>query len=120
MFARETPNDNQRQSPVSVGNSGAEAPDLEADDLAQALQDADPAFYTRCVTATRDELHQLVEELPDDQLPGAADDLRRRTTPRPPRTQEPFAWIGMIKHGPSDASSPEAIDKALAEGFGRR
>ena len=60
------------------------------------------------MTAIRDELHQLVDELPDDQLPGAANDLRRRTKPHPPRTQEPFAWIGMITNGPTDGSTPEA------------
>lgn len=72
------------------------------------------------MTAIRDEVHQLVDELPDDQLTAVAQDLRRRTQPRPAPTQEPFSWIGMIKDGPADASSPEAIDRALAEGFGRR
>jgi len=46
-------------------------------------------------------------------------DVKRRATPRPPRTTEPFEWFGMIKDGPRNASSPEAIDAVLAQGFGR-
>jgi hypothetical protein len=99
-------------------------PDPEAEDIAEARCARRCrrawATYTQVVTAIRDELHQLIDELPDDQLPGAADDLRRRTKPRPPHSPEPLAWIGMIKDGPTDASSPEAIDKALGDGFGRR
>jgi hypothetical protein len=71
------------------------------------------------MSANRDELHDLIDGLPDDQVAAVLADVKRRTTPRPPRTTEPFAWFGMIKDGPTDASSPEAIDAALAQGFGR-
>lgn len=45
-------------------------------------------------------------------------DVKRRTTPGPPRTTEPFEWFGMIKDGPRDASPPEVIEAVLAQGFG--
>lgn len=67
----------------------------------------------------RSELYELIEKLPDDQVPAATEDLRRRTHPRPARSTEPFAWFGMITDAPSDASSPERIDEMLAKGFGR-
>lgn len=71
------------------------------------------------MTASRDELHHLIDELPDDQVPAVAEELRRRTLPRPPRTQEPFAWVGMgvAKNGRTD--NAQRVDEILAEGFGR-
>lgn len=71
------------------------------------------------MSANRDELHDLIDGLPDDQVAAVLADVRRRAAPRRPRTTEPFEWFGMIKDGPSNASSPEAIDAALAHGFGR-
>jgi hypothetical protein len=72
------------------------------------------------MTADRSELHELIDELPDDQVALVADDLRRRL-PRP-RADRPWPpeWFGMITDGPSDASSPERIDQVLSQGFGRR
>lgn len=71
------------------------------------------------MSTSRDELHDLIDGLPDDQVAAVLADVKRRTAPRPPRTTEPFEWFGMIKDGPRDASSPAAIDAALAQGFGR-
>lgn len=71
------------------------------------------------MTAGREELHDLIDGLPDDQVAAVLADVKRRTAPRPPRTTEPFAWFGMIKDSPSDASSAEAIEAVLAQGFGR-
>lgn len=69
----------------------------------------------------RSELHELLDALPDDQVPFAAADLRRRAKAHPADRPEPaFAWIGMIEDGPEDASSPERIAQELARGFGRR
>lgn len=69
----------------------------------------------------RNELHELLDALPDDQLPFAAADLRRRATAHSTDRSGPaFAWIGMIDDGPVDASSPERIEQELARGFGRR
>ncbi|WP_028849117.1 hypothetical protein [Thermocrispum municipale] len=71
------------------------------------------------MSTSRDELHDLIDDLPDDQVAAVLADVKRRATPRPPRTTEPFEWFGMIKDGPRNASSPEAIDAVLAQGFGR-
>lgn len=71
------------------------------------------------MSVSREELHDLIDGLPDDQVAALLADAKRRARPAPPRKTQPFAWIGMIKDGPTDASSPEAIDALLAEGFGR-
>ncbi len=71
------------------------------------------------MSTSRDELRILIDGLPDDQVAALLADAKRRATPRPARTTEPFAWIGMITDGPTDASTPEAIDAVLARGFGR-
>lgn len=71
------------------------------------------------MSASRDELHDLIDGLPDDQVTAVLADVKRRTAPPPPRSTQPFAWIGMIQDGPTNASSREAIDAVLAQGFGR-
>lgn len=69
----------------------------------------------------RSELHELLDALPDDQVPFAAAELRKRAKAHSPNRPEPaFAWIGMIEDGPQDASAPERIEQELARGFGRR
>ncbi len=71
------------------------------------------------MSASRGELHDLIDGLPDDQVAALLADAKRCATPRTVRTTQQFAWIGMIKDGPADASTPEAIDAVLAQGFGR-
>lgn len=71
------------------------------------------------MSASRDELHLLIDGLPDDQVAALLADAKKRAAPRAARTTKPFAWIGMIKDGPTDASTPEATDAVLAQGFGR-
>ena len=71
------------------------------------------------MTASRDELHHLIDELPDDQVSVVAEELRRRTQPRPTPAQKPFAWIAMgpSKHpGTNDA---RRVDEILAGELGR-
>ncbi len=70
------------------------------------------------MTANRDELHHLIDELSDDQVPAVVEELRRRTRPRPVPSAKPFAWVGagVTKDGATDVS--ENVDKYLA-GFGR-
>ena len=70
------------------------------------------------MTADRSELHELIDALPDEQVPLAAEDLRRRTKARAERTTEPFAWIGagVTKDGSTKVSAN--LDKHLS-GFGR-
>jgi hypothetical protein len=71
------------------------------------------------MTASRDELHHLIDELPDDQVPAVAEELRRRTKPRPAPSDKAFAWVGMgvAKNGRTD--NARRVDEILAEGFGR-
>lgn len=71
------------------------------------------------MSTSREELHDLIDGLPDDQVAVVLADVKRRAAPRQRRTTEPPAWFGMIENGPTDASSPEAIDAVLAQGFGR-
>lgn len=72
------------------------------------------------MSADRNELHELVERLPDDQLTSAAADLRGRLThTRASRTTRPFAWIGVgvTTGGQTDVSAD--TDSYLAAGFGQ-
>lgn len=63
-----------------------------------------------------EELHRLVEELPEEQVPGALADLRargRRAGPRP----WPPAWFGAVRGASPDVSG--RVDEILREGMGR-
>jgi hypothetical protein len=65
----------------------------------------------------REELHRLVEELPEEQVPGALAGLRacdRRVGPRPWLP----GWFGAARGASPDAS--ERLDEILREGSGRR
>lgn len=69
------------------------------------------------MSVDRRELHELIDSLPDDQVPSAVEDLRRRAHPRPEPHQRAFAWIGkgVAKDGVTDLSTnPEHLN-----GFGR-
>lgn len=73
-------------------------------------------MYREGMTAARDELHRLVERLPEDQVSAALIQVRRlagaaESPPWPP------AWFGTITAGRADVS--ERVDELLAEGFGR-
>lgn len=68
------------------------------------------------VTAARDELHRLVAQLAEDQVPAALIEVQRltgtaETPPWPP------LWFGAITAGRPDTA--EHVDVPLAEGFGR-
>lgn len=68
----------------------------------------------------RGDLHCLVDELPDDQITLAAEELRRRMRSRPARSAERPSWMAMgpSKHaGTDDARRTEGI---LAEVIDRR
>lgn len=65
----------------------------------------------------REELHRLVEELPEEQVPGALAGLRargRRAGPRP----WPTGWFEAARGASPDAS--ERVAEILREGSGRR
>lgn len=69
------------------------------------------------MTASRDELIHLIEGMPDDQVDALLADARRLASARPKGTWPP-KFVGMIKDGPKDGSSPAYIDATLSRGFG--
>lgn len=69
------------------------------------------------MSASRDELHHLIDGLPDDQVAAVLADVKRRTAQRPPRTTEPFAWFGMVTDPDVPEDLSENLDKYM-EGFG--
>lgn len=100
-----------RRSPAahtcdSAGSPAPEAPGLSADS---------PRIDT--VTANRDELIHLIEGLPDDQVEAVLADVRQRVAEKPKGTWPP-KFVGMIKDGPANGSSPEYVDAVLSRGFG--
>lgn len=70
------------------------------------------------MTIDRHELHELVDELPEDQVALAIADVRRRL----PRAEKERPWppaffgIGESKDGRTD--NARRVDEILAEGFG--
>lgn len=69
------------------------------------------------MTEKRDELINLIEGMADDQVDALLADARR-LSPSKPKSTWPPKFVGMIKDGPEDGSSPEYIDSVLAAGFG--
>jgi len=69
------------------------------------------------MTANRDELHHLVDELPDDQVDSVLADLRHCARPHRVPSERALAWIGAIKDGPADLS--ERVDDYLIATFER-
>jgi hypothetical protein len=68
------------------------------------------------MSATREELHHLVDELDEDKVPGAAALLRELAERRDkPRSRPP--WVGMLHAGPDFAERSEDI---LRSELGRR
>ncbi len=69
-----------------------------------------------CMSAQRDELLRLVEDLPEDQVPQALADIRRRVRPAKDRPWPP-PFFG-IAPGTGERIADRA-DRLLSEGFGR-
>ncbi len=71
------------------------------------------------MSESRDELHHLIDSLPEEQVEQVLTDVRRRTKPRPAPSDKAFAWIAMgpAKNGRTD--NAQRVDELLAEGFGR-
>lgn len=69
------------------------------------------------MTENRDELHHLIDSLPEEQVESVLADVRRRTTPRRVPSDKAFAWIGAghAKGGITDLST----NPKYLEGFGR-
>lgn len=70
------------------------------------------------MTATRDELHYLIDQLPDEQVDGVLAELRRLATPAS-RGPKAFAWIAAGAANNSRTDNADRVDELLAEGFGR-
>ncbi len=71
------------------------------------------------MTANRDELIQLIEGLPDDQVEAVLADVRRLATKKPVGEWPPkFFGIGESQDGRTD--NARRVHEILAEGFGAR
>lgn len=68
------------------------------------------------MTAARDELRRLVEQLPDEQIPAALAEVQRLAASAE-TAQWPPPWFGAVTSKRSDTS--ERVDELLADGFGR-
>ena len=68
------------------------------------------------MTAARDELRRLVEELPEDKVAAALVEVQRLTHRGVAATWPP-AWFGSITSERADTS--ERVDEALSDNFGR-
>jgi hypothetical protein len=60
------------------------------------------------MTATRDELHHLVDQLDDETVPGAAE-LLRELAARHARPRRRPSWFGALSAGPDFAERSEEI-----------
>lgn len=69
------------------------------------------------MSANRDELIRLIEGMPDDQVEVLLADAKRLAGTKPTGTWPP-KFVGMIKDGPANGSSPEYIDTVMSRGFG--
>lgn len=70
------------------------------------------------VSTPRDELRELVEHLPDEQVPAVLSELRARLAPAAAGRSWPPAWFGIAEGSAPDVS--ERVEEILAEGLGRR
>jgi hypothetical protein len=67
----------------------------------------------------RDELHDLIDALPDDEVEQVLADVRRRARPRVVHSEKAFAWIGAGAADNGRSDNATRVDELLAEGFGR-
>ncbi len=74
-------------------------------------------FRLGAVSTPREELHALVEQLPDEQVSAAVSDLKARMGAVPPPRTWPPAWFGIAEGSAEDVS--ERVEEILAEGLGR-
>ena len=68
------------------------------------------------MSAERDELKRLVEELSDDRVPAVLAEARRQTQPQPAGEWPPL-WFASFSSGRTNFGSNH--EDVLAEGFGR-
>ncbi len=70
------------------------------------------------VNADRQELHKLVDALPDHQVARVLAGVRRRLQETASERLWPPAFFGMGVDKDGRADLPESVDEVLAEGFG--
>ena len=68
------------------------------------------------MSTEREELRQLVDELPDEQVPAVLAEVRLRSLPEPVASWPP-SWFNSFASGRHDLGANH--DDLLAEGFGR-
>jgi hypothetical protein len=68
------------------------------------------------MTAARDELRRLVDELPEDRVSVALVEVQRLAGSTETPVWPP-PWFGAVQSGRSDTS--ERVDELLTDGFGR-
>lgn len=78
-----------------------------------------PPFYTEIMSEHRDELHHLIDSLPEEQVEQVLADVRRRAQPRGIPSDKAFAWIGAGPANNGRTDNANRVDELLAEGFGR-
>jgi len=78
-----------------------------------------PHFYTEIMSERRDELHHLIDSLPEEQVEQVLADVRRRAQPRNLPSERAFAWIGAGPANNGRNDNAKRVDELLAEGFGR-
>lgn len=69
------------------------------------------------MTADRDELRRIVEDLPDDHVAAALDDVRRHLVSTNDSRPWPPAWFGAGAATRNDVAARS--EELLADGFGR-
>ena len=68
------------------------------------------------MSAEREELRRLVDELPEDRVPAVLQDLRQQAVAASDRPWPPV-WFGSVKGSTKNVAA--RVDELLAEGFGR-
>ena len=71
------------------------------------------------MTENRDELHHLIDDLPEEQVEQVLADVRSRTEPRQVPSEKAFAWIGAGPANNARTDNALRTDEVLADGFDR-
>ena len=105
---------------VSAGGRGKPV-ERRGEALAARGERGDQAFEVHAgklpvVSAERDELRKLVERLPEEQVPVALDEVRRRLADAQRKRAWPPAFFGAGRAGRTDVA--ERAEELLDEGFG--
>lgn len=69
------------------------------------------------MSADRDELRRLVDDIPDEQVPAALEDVRRHLAATNGSRPWPPAWFGSGTAARDDVAARS--EELLADGFGR-